>query len=90
VSIIPIIVPVPVTYSVSPGSIADFVQTGSAPFSDYAFSYDYISGFGTSLRNTGGKSNTSYKPAGGNLKATFTFGTDNPINFNCDLTYKEI
>jgi len=87
VGIFPTFVPVPVTYNVNSGSLAGFVQVNSNPFSDYAFSYDYISGFGPSVRNTGGKSNTLYKPAGGNLSATFT--TSETV-LTCNLKYNEI
>ena len=86
----PVFAPVPVTYNVNPGSIAGFVQTGSAPFSDYAFSYDYISGFGPSIRNTGGKMNTPYKPAGGKLSATFSLTIDGvEKTMVCDFKYLE-
>ncbi|RZJ52102.1 MAG: hypothetical protein EOO44_12840 [Flavobacterium sp.] len=87
VGIFPTIVPIPVTYQVNSGSIAGFVQTGSLPFSEYAFSYDYISGFGPSVRNTGGKKNTPYKPAGGNLSATFILPNNNTVS--CNLKYTE-
>ncbi|WP_157498664.1 hypothetical protein [Flavobacterium sp. F52] len=84
---IPTFVPVPVTYNVDSGSLAGFVQVNSNPFSDYAFTYDYISGFGPSVRNTGGKSNTLYKPAGGNLSATFITSY---TTLTCNLKYNEI
>lgn len=82
--------PIPITYEVNPGSIAGFVQAGSNPFSEYAFTYDFISGYGSSVRNTGGPKNTLYKPAGGNLSATFTYTTDiGPKILTCDFSYDE-
>lgn len=82
--------PIPITYEVNPGSIAGFVQTGSNPFSDYAFTYDFISGYGSSIRNTGGPKNTLYKPAGGKLSATFTYTTDTGTEtLTCDFSYDE-
>lgn len=87
----PVIAPVPVYYQVNPGSKAGFAQSGYMPVSPYFFEYDFISGFGASVRNTGGNKNTKYKPVGGNLSATFTLGTGSQLRFmSCDLVYNEI
>lgn len=80
----------PSTFTVESGSIAGFVQNGSAPFSDYAFSYPFISGSGVSVRYSGGKKNTAYKPAGGQLAAKFSATVGGVYKeISCNLKYKE-
>lgn len=46
----------PTIFSVSNTSIAGFSQSGSGsnPFAEFAFSMGYPSGYGSSIRNTGG------------------------------------
>lgn len=90
IGLFPTFIPVPMTYTVNNGSIAGFVQTGSAPFADYSFTYNYISGYGPVVRNTGEKMNTPFKPAGGKLSATFstTLGGVQKI-MTCDFKYTE-
>lgn len=76
----------PATFDVKSGSIAGFVQSGSSIFSEYAFSYPYIS----AGRYVGGKINTAYVPAGGRIIGTFTtiIGARN-ITFSKDIKYVE-
>lgn len=62
----------PATFNVDASSIAGFSQTGSFPFSEFAFSIPYPSGNGSSIRYTGSKIWTAYQPEGGLIKGTFT------------------
>jgi hypothetical protein len=84
------VVACPSTFVVDSGSIAGFVQTGSQPFSDYSFTYAYISGTGTSVRNTGGNKNTPYKPAGGKIVGKFSTTIGGVYQeMSCDIKYTE-
>lgn len=76
----------PSTITIQSGSIAGFALSGSAFFADYSFTYPYIA----SGRYVGGKMNTAYVPAGGNIKGTFTttIGT-RTITFSADMKYQE-
>lgn len=76
----------PSNITLQSGSIAGFAQSGSNPFSDYAFSYPYIA----SGRHVGGKMNTAYVPVGGRIIGTFstTIGT-RVITFSQDIKYVE-
>lgn len=67
----------PATFNVESTSIAGFSQSGSAPFSAFAFSMQYPSGIGSSIRNTGGQKRTAYQPEGGNIKGTFKINISN-------------
>ncbi|QOG03660.1 hypothetical protein [Flavobacterium sp. MDT1-60] len=62
----------PATFNVESTSIAGFSQSGSAPFSDFAFSMQYPSGSGDSVRNIGGQKRTAYQPEGGYIKGSFS------------------
>lgn len=80
----------PSTFTVSSGSIAGFVQTGSQFFSDYAFSYNYPSGYGTDVRFVGGNKNTPYIPAGGKIAGTFSTTIGGVYQkITCDMKYTE-
>jgi hypothetical protein len=68
-------IPCPTTYTVNSGSFAAFVQTGSDFFSDYAFGYNYPSGFGEIVSYVGGNKNTPYVPAGGKVSGHFSTNT---------------
>ncbi|PZX95432.1 hypothetical protein DOS84_02380 [Flavobacterium aquariorum] len=61
----------PSTFIMDPSSVAGFVQTKSQFFSDYEFSYPFISGTGTFVRFVGGNKNTPYRPGGVIIKGTF-------------------
>lgn len=83
------VVECPSNFIVEPGSIAGYVQTGSNFFSDYSFTYPFISGNGVSVRYVGGNMNTPYKPAGGNLKATFnTYIAGANREIKCDINWR--
>ncbi|WP_123921944.1 hypothetical protein [Flavobacterium sp. LM4] len=84
------VVECPSVFTVQDGSKAGFAQSKDNPFSDYAFSYPFISGTGVSVRYRGGNKNTAYVPVGGNLKATFTTTLGGVFKeINVDLVYKE-
>ena len=62
------------------------------PFSDFAFSMQYPSGSGSSIRNTGGQNWTAYQPEGGYIKGTFVITTssrygDISETATCDFKY---
>ncbi len=62
----------PSTFTVDSGSGAGFVQKKNQIFSAVAFSYPFISGYGTSVRFVGGNKNTPYIPGGIFLKGNFS------------------
>lgn len=83
------IVSCPSTFVVNSNSKAGFVQTQSQFFSDYSFTYPYISGFGASVRYVGGDKNTPYYPAGGNISGKFSTTVGGVYReMNCNITYK--
>lgn len=90
ISVIPgNVVECPSNFIVEGGSYAGYVQTGSSFFSDYSFTYPFISGNGVSVRYTGGNKNTPYKPAGGQLKATFnTYIAGENREIKCDIKWR--
>jgi len=73
----------PTTFSVT-NSIAGFSQSGSGsnPFAEFAFSMQYPSGYGSSIRNRSGQKWTAYQTEGGNIKGTFI---GNGYTLNCDF-----
>lgn len=82
----------PATFTVTSNSIAGFSQSGNMPFSDFAFSMQYPSGSGSSIRNTGGQNWTAYQPEGGYIKGTFVITTssrygDISETATCDFKY---
>lgn len=80
----------PSTFDVTSGSLAGFAQTKSQFFSDYAFSYSYISGSGDTVRFVGGNKNTPYVPVGGNIKGKFSTTIGGVYHeINCDMKYTE-
>ncbi|MNR15528.1 hypothetical protein D3C85_1320660 [compost metagenome] len=62
----------PAYFTVYPESIAGFSQTGSFPFSDFAFTMEYPSGYGSSIRNIGGQKWIAYQTEGGTIKGYFS------------------
>ncbi len=84
------LVATPSTFTVNSGSIAGFVQTRNQIFSNYSFSYDYPSGYGTSVRFVGGNKNTPYIPAGGSIIAKFSTTIGGVYNeMICNMKYTE-
>ncbi|MEG2101066.1 MAG: hypothetical protein RRY99_06110 [Flavobacterium sp.] len=75
----------PATYSVTNNSIAGFSQSGDNPFADFAFSMQYPSGNGSTIRQTSGQIWTAYQPEGGYINASFS-GAGYVIT--CDFKYK--
>lgn len=75
-------------YVVDSSSIAGFSQTGSDPLSDFAFSMQYPSGSGSTIRNTGSQKWTAYQTEGGSIKGTFStnFGGRYRVA-TCDFKY---
>lgn len=61
----------PTTFTMSNNSIAGFSQSGDNPFAEFAFSIQYPSGNGSTLRNTSGQKWTAYQTEGGYLKGSF-------------------
>lgn len=67
----------PAIFNIDSSSIAGFSQSGDNPFGDFAFSMQYPSGSGDSVRNTGGQKWTAYQPEGGSIKGFFTISIQN-------------
>jgi hypothetical protein len=79
----------PSTFTVDSSSRAGFIQTKSQFFSDYEFTYPFISGYGTSVRYVGGNKNTPYKPVGLSIKGNFSTTIGGIYQeITCDFLYK--
>jgi hypothetical protein len=84
----------PTTFAINPGSQAGFVNVGSSFFCEYTFSMEYPSGYGVSVRNSGGKRNCKFSPnvsgVGGSFKGQFRVNFNNGYfvkNIDCDVKY---
>jgi hypothetical protein len=84
----------PTTFSINPGSKAGFVYTGSglSVLCEYSITLEYPSGYGVSVRNTGGNRNCKFSPTvsgvGGFFKGTCTANWPGFTNtLNLDIKY---
>ncbi|SEO39197.1 hypothetical protein SAMN05444671_3323 [Flavobacterium sp. CF108] len=80
-------IPYPVDFIIISNSYAGFSQTGSNPLSDFAFTMEYPSGKGTTVRNTGGQKWTAYQTEGGYINALFRTKIAPFLTASCDFKY---